>query len=67
MSKQQEVYLGNPNLKKANISQEFSAAEVEEYLKCANDPVYFIRQYIYPISKFKIDRLTNSNKTKFFH
>jgi len=47
MSKQQEVYLGNPNLKKANISQEFSAAEVEEYLKCANDPVYFIRQYIF--------------------
>ena len=50
MSKQQEVYLGNPNLKKANISQEFSAAEVEEYLKCANDPVYFIRQYIKIVS-----------------
>ena len=50
MSKAQEVYLGNPNLKKANISQEFSAAEVEEYLKCANNPVYFIREYIKIVS-----------------
>ena len=50
MSKAQEVYLGNPNLKKANISQEFSAAEVEEYLKCANNPVYFIRNYIKIVS-----------------
>ena len=50
MSKAQEVYLGNPNLKKANISQEFSAAEVEEYLKCADDPVYFIRNYIKIVS-----------------
>ena len=50
MSKQQEVYLGNPNLKKANISQEFTAAEVEEYLKCANNPVYFIREYIKIVS-----------------
>ena len=50
MSKAQDVYLGNPNLKKANISQEFSAAEVEEYLKCADNPVYFIREYIKIVS-----------------
>ena len=45
-----DVYLGNPNLKKANISQEFSPEEVEEYLKCADDPVHFILNYIKIVS-----------------
>ncbi|AIX24447.1 terminase large subunit [Synechococcus phage ACG-2014g] len=45
-----EVYLGNPNLKKANIAQEFSPEEVQEYLKCADDPVYFILTYIRIVS-----------------
>ena len=46
MSTAAEVYLGNPNLKKANVTQEFTKKEVAEYLKCAKDPVYFIREYI---------------------
>jgi len=50
MSKTQEIYLGNPNLKKANVPQEFSKDEVAEYLKCAKDPVYFIREYIRIVS-----------------
>ena len=29
-----DVYLGNPNLKKANVATEFSPEEVEEYIKC---------------------------------
>lgn len=45
-----EVYLGNPNLKKANIAQEFSPEEVQEYLKCADDPVHFILNYIKIVS-----------------
>ena len=45
-----DVYLGNPNLKKANISQEFSPEEVQEYLKCADDPVHFILNYIKIVS-----------------
>ena len=45
-----EQYLGNPNLKKANIAQEFSPEEVQEYLKCADDPVYFIQTYIKIVS-----------------
>jgi hypothetical protein len=45
-----DVYLGNPNLKKANIAQEFSPEEVEEYLKCADDPVHFILNYIKIVS-----------------
>ena len=49
MSKQ-EVYLGNPNLKKANVSQNFTKKQVAEYLKCAEDPIYFIRTYIKIVS-----------------
>ena len=45
-----DVYLGNPNLKKANIAQEFSPEEVQEYLKCADDPVHFILNYIKIVS-----------------
>ena len=39
---QQEIYLGNPNLKRANVAQNFTAEEVEEFVKCSKDPVYFI-------------------------
>ena len=46
MSKTQEIYLGNPNLKKANVSQNFTKKQIAEYMKCAGDPVYFIREYI---------------------
>jgi hypothetical protein len=45
-----EVYLGNPNLKKANVSQEFTPEQIAEYLKCAEDPVYFIKNYIMIVS-----------------
>ena len=47
---QQEVYLGNPNLKKANVTQNFTKKQVAEYLKCAEDPIYFIRTYIKIVS-----------------
>ena len=44
MSNNQEQYLGNPNLKKANVTAiEFTPDEVEEYIKCSEDPVYFIK------------------------
>ena len=50
MSAKQEIYLGNPNLKKANVNTEFTKKQVAEYMKCAQDPVYFIRQYIRIVS-----------------
>ena len=50
MSKKQEIYLGNPNLKKANVSTQFTKKQVAEYMKCAQDPVYFIRKYIRIVS-----------------
>ena len=45
-----ETYLGNPNLKKANVAQEWTKEEVEEYTKCMNDPMYFIQTYIKIVS-----------------
>ena len=45
-----ENYLGNPNLKKANVTQEWTKQEVEEYAKCMKDPLYFIQEYIKIVS-----------------
>lgn len=39
-------YLGNSNLKQVGTKIEFTKEQVEEYIKCANDPVYFIKKYI---------------------
>ena len=44
------VYLGNPNLKKANTAIEFTPDQVQEFIKCKGDPVYFARNYIKIVS-----------------
>ena len=46
MPQQSDVYLGNPNLKKANTEIQFTEDNVKEFLKCKDDPVYFARKYI---------------------
>jgi len=45
-----EIYLGNPNLKKANTPIQFSAKQIEEFLKCKNDPLYFTQKYVKIVS-----------------
>ena len=45
-----EVYLGNPNLKKANTQIEFTEDQIIEFLKCKEDPVYFAKNYIKIVS-----------------
>ena len=45
-----DQYLGNPNLKKANTAIDFTPDEVAEVLKCSEDPVYFIKNYIKIVS-----------------
>jgi len=45
-----EVYLGNPNLKKANTKIEFTQEQILEFLKCQDDPVYFANNYIKIVS-----------------
>jgi hypothetical protein len=41
-----DVYLGNPLLKKANTTHEFTEEQVIEIVKCMNDPVYFAKNYV---------------------
>ena len=43
-------YLGNPNLKKANISQEWTKKQLLEYQKCMDNPQYFIEEYVRIVS-----------------
>ena len=43
-------YLGNSNLKPAGIEIEFTKNQVEEYVKCAKDPIYFIKTYVKVVS-----------------
>ena len=45
-----DAYLGNPNLKKVNTPVEFTKEQILEYQKCANDPIYFMREYIKIVS-----------------
>ena len=44
------VYLGNPNLKKANTPHEFTEEQIVEFVKCKQDPVYFAKNYIQIVS-----------------
>ena len=43
-------YLGNPNLKKANVQQEWTEEQVKEYARCMQDPLYFIQTYVRIVS-----------------
>ena len=44
------VYLGNPNLKKANTPIEFTEDQIREFLRCKDDPVYFANNYVKIVS-----------------
>lgn len=39
-------YLGNPKLKKANITIDFSKEEIQEVVKCSKDIIYFCEKYL---------------------
>ena len=44
------IYLGNPNLKKANTPVEFTKEQIKEFIKCKQDPVYFAQNYVKIVS-----------------
>ena len=46
----EQNYLGNPNLKKANVQREWTKEELQEYKRCMDDPQYFIENYIMIVS-----------------
>ena len=41
-----EIYLGNPNLKRANTPIEFTQDQILEFMACKNDPVYFAQKHV---------------------
>jgi len=45
-----QKYLGNSNLKAAGVNVNFSEKQIEEYVRCSQDPLYFIRNYVKIVS-----------------
>ena len=41
-----DTYRDNPLLKKVGVELKFTKEQVEEYVKCAEDPIYFCKNYI---------------------
>ena len=39
-------YLGNSLLKGLDVKHKFTKKEIEEYIKCSNDPIYFLENYV---------------------
>jgi len=46
MTAKKDGYLGNPNLKPVGVQQQFTPEQVQEYIKCVNDPAYFVEKYV---------------------
>jgi hypothetical protein len=44
------IYLGNPNLKRQNVEIDYTEEQIKEYVKCRDDPIYFIRNYIHIVN-----------------
>ena len=40
-----KTYLGNANLKAVGVEIEFTEEQIQEYIRCAKDPIYFIETY----------------------
>ncbi len=40
-----EIYNSNSNLKAAGVTVEFTPENIQEYMKCSADPIYFIENY----------------------
>ena len=69
-------YHGNPNLKSIGHKHEFTEDQIKEYLKCQDDPIYFIENYchivtldnglqlfkLYECQKKKVDIIVNERK-----
>ena len=66
-------YLGNPLLKKANTTQEFTEKQVVEFSRCIDDPIYFAKNYInivtldYGLKQFEPYSFQEDMLDKFHH
>lgn len=69
-------YLGNPHLKKIGVTQQMTAEEVDEFIRCSKSPTYFIENYVkiisldkgfvkiklYPFQKEAIEKVNDNRK-----
>jgi hypothetical protein len=39
-------YYLNPNIKRTNLEESYTPEQVQEYIRCSQDPVYFIQKYV---------------------
>lgn len=39
-------YLGNPNVKRDGVNINFTKEQIDEYIKCSKDPIYFCETYL---------------------
>ena len=76
MTQASNSYHGNPNLKPLGYQHDFSEEEIKEYVKCKDDPVYFIEKYVkiitldkglqpfklYDCQKRKVDCIMNNRR-----
>ena len=47
---EQKTYLGNPLLKSAYVPQDFTEEQVGEYVRCQQDPLYFVNEHVKIVS-----------------
>ena len=73
---EQVSYHGNPNLKPLAYQHDFTKEEIQEYMKCKEDPIYFIENYVkiitldkglqpfklYDCQKEKVDVIMNNRR-----
>jgi phage terminase large subunit-like protein len=50
MTSKKQGYLGNENLKASGVDIEFTKDQIKEYIKCSQDPVYFVEKYVKVVS-----------------
>jgi hypothetical protein len=76
MIDKESSYHGNPNLKAIGYQHQFTPEEIQEFVKCQKDPVYFIENYchivsldkglikftLYDCQKKKVDVILNNRK-----
>jgi len=77
MSQIDTSYHGNPNLKPVGYQHDFTKEQLTEFVKCSEDPIYFIENYckivtldrglqpfkLYDCQKNKVDFIMNNRKT----
>lgn len=76
MSEERTSYHGNPNLKNIGYEHSFTKEQLQEYVRCQKDPIYFIENYcqiitldkglqlfkLYECQKKKVDLILNNRK-----